>query len=50
LISAIRAVDGLEGLTGTIMCDATGECGAGGVQIFQVVDGAFNQIAGFGIE
>jgi branched-chain amino acid transport system substrate-binding protein len=50
LIFAIRAVDGLEGLTGTIMCDATGECGAGGVQIFQVVDGAFNQIAGFGIE
>ena len=50
LISAIRAVDGLEGLTGTIMCDATGECGAGGVQIFKVVDGAFNQIAGFGME
>ena len=50
LISAIRAVDAFEGLTGTIKCDSIGECGAGGVQIFQVADGAFDQISGFGME
>ncbi len=50
LISAIRAVEGFDGLTGMIKCDEVGECGAGGVQIFQVEGGAFNQIAGFGRE
>ena len=50
LISAIRSVDAFEGLTGTIKCDGMGECGAGGVQIFQVADGSFNQIAGLGME
>ena len=50
LISAIRMADAIDGLTGTIKCDAMGECGAGGVQIFQVTDGAFDQISGFGME
>lgn len=50
LISAIRSVDAFEGLTGTIKCDSIGECGAGGVQIFQVAEGAFDQVSGFGME
>ena len=50
LIAAIRSVDAFDGLTGTIRCDSIGECGAGGVQIFQVTDGAFVQISGFGLE
>ena len=50
LISAIRTVDAFDGLTGTIKCDSIGECGAGGVQIFEVVDGAFSQVKGFGME
>ena len=50
LISAIRSVDPFDGLTGTIRCDNIGECGAGGVQIYQVADGAFVQVFGFGME
>ena len=50
LISAIRTIGGFEGLTGMIKCDASGECGAGGVQIFQVTDGAFIQVSGYGME
>ena len=50
LISAIRSVDAFDGLTGTIRCDTIGECGAGGVQIFQVTGGAFVQVSGFGME
>ena len=50
LIDAVRSVDAFAGLTGAIKCDDIGECGAGGVQIFQVADGAFVQVAGFGME
>jgi branched-chain amino acid transport system substrate-binding protein len=50
LISAIRSADGFDGLTGMIKCDVMGECGAGGVQIFQVADGAFDQVSGFRME
>lgn len=50
LISAIRSVGPIQGLTGAIQCDEMGECGAGGVQIFQVTDGAFQQVSGFGLE
>ncbi len=50
LITAIRSVDAFDGLTGTIRCDSIGECGAGGVQIYQVTDGAFVQVYGFGME
>ena len=50
LITAIRSVDAFAGLTGTIKCDGIGECGAGGVRIYQVADGAFVQVSGFGME
>lgn len=49
LIKAIRATEGLEGITGTLTCNEIGECGAGGVQIFIVENGQFKQIAGFGM-
>ena len=44
LITAIRTVGAFEGLTGAIKCD-----GAGGVRIFQVIDGSFSQVSGFGM-
>ncbi len=50
LISAIRTVDAFAGLTGMIQCNDMGECGAGGIQIFQVQGGAFDQVSGFGLE
>jgi branched-chain amino acid transport system substrate-binding protein len=50
LISAIRDTSDLQGLTGVLACDADGNCGAGGVQIFQVQDGEWVQISGFGLE
>lgn len=50
LLGAIRGVSGLVGLTGTLSCNEIGECGAGGVQIFQVTGGEFVQVAGFGME
>ncbi len=50
LITAIRETEGLEGLTGTITCNEVGDCGAGGIQIYQVIDGAFQQVSGFGME
>lgn len=50
LLTAIRGVSGLVGLTGVLSCNAIGECGAGGVQIFTVTNGEFVQVAGFGME
>ncbi len=50
LISAIRDTEGLQGLSGMITCDDIGECGAGGIQIFQVQNGEFVQVSGFGLE
>ena len=50
LISAIRATEGLQGLTGVLTCTAVGECGAGGIQIFTVENGAFVQVSGFGLD
>jgi branched-chain amino acid transport system substrate-binding protein len=50
IIAAIRGTSGLQGLSGTITCNDIGDCGAGGIQIFQVQDGAFVQISGFGLE
>ncbi len=49
-IAPFRSVDAFAGLTGTIKCDGIGECDAGGVQIFQVTDGAFVQVSGLGME
>ncbi len=50
LIQAIRATENLTGLTGSMTCNDIGECGAGGIQISQVVNGEFVQVAGFGLE
>jgi branched-chain amino acid transport system substrate-binding protein len=50
LILAIRATENLEGLTGTLTCNEIGECGAGGIQIFQVQGGEWVQVSGFGLE
>jgi branched-chain amino acid transport system substrate-binding protein len=50
LIQAIRSTQNLVGLAGTMTCSAIGDCGAGGIQIFQVQDGAFVQVSGFGLE
>jgi branched-chain amino acid transport system substrate-binding protein len=50
LIEAVRATEGLEGLTGTLTCNEIGECGAGGIQIFQVQNGVWVQVSGFGLE
>ncbi|MCH7586556.1 MAG: branched-chain amino acid ABC transporter substrate-binding protein [Chloroflexi bacterium] len=50
LIKAIRETSGLVGLAGIMTCTAIGDCGAGGIQIFQVQDGAFVQVSGFGLE
>lgn len=50
VISAIRGTSGLQGLAGVMTCNAIGDCGAGGIQIFQVQDGAFVQVSGFGLE
>jgi branched-chain amino acid transport system substrate-binding protein len=49
LIAAIRATEGLAGITGTITCNEIGECGAGGVQVFVIENGEFKQVAGFGL-
>jgi branched-chain amino acid transport system substrate-binding protein len=50
VISAVRSTSGLQGLSGTMACNEIGDCGAGGIQIFQVQDGSFVQISGFGLE
>ncbi|MDK1029534.1 MAG: branched-chain amino acid ABC transporter substrate-binding protein [Anaerolineae bacterium] len=50
LIKAIRTTSGLQGLTGVLTCNDIGDCGAGGIQIFQVQGGAFIQVSGFGLD
>lgn len=50
LIKAIRETAGLQGMTGTLTCNEIGECGAGGIQIFQVQNGEFVQVSGFGMD
>jgi branched-chain amino acid transport system substrate-binding protein len=50
VIAAVRGTSGLQGLSGVITCNAIGDCGAGGIQIFQVQDGAFVQVSGFGLD
>lgn len=50
VVAAVRGTSGLGGLTGMMTCDAIGNCGAGGIQIFQVQDGAFVQVSGFGLD
>jgi len=50
VVDAVRGTSGLMGLTGEMTCDEIGNCGAGGIQIFQVQDGAFVQVSGFGLD
>jgi branched-chain amino acid transport system substrate-binding protein len=50
LIQAVRVTENLEGLTGLLSCNEIGECGAGGIQIFQVQGGEWVQVSGFGLE
>jgi branched-chain amino acid transport system substrate-binding protein len=50
LIRSVRATENLEGLTGTLSCNEIGECGAGGIQIFQVQNGQWVQVSGYGLE
>ena len=38
-----------QGLTGILTCDAIGNRGAGGIQIYQVQNGEFVQVSGFGL-
>ncbi|NJL92357.1 MAG: branched-chain amino acid ABC transporter substrate-binding protein [Anaerolineae bacterium] len=44
LITAIRATEGYEGVSGTITCNEIGECSAARVQVFIVEDGEFVQL------
>ena len=50
VITAVRSTSGLQGLMGIMICSAIGDCGAGGIQIFQVQEGAWVQVSGFGLE
>ncbi len=50
VITAVRTTTGLQGLAGVMNCNAIGDCGAGGIQVFQVQDGAWVQVSGFGLE
>jgi len=50
VISAVRSTSNLQGLAGVMTCSPIGDCGAGGIQIFQVQDGEFVQVSGFGLE
>ncbi len=50
VIDAVRNTSGLQGLAGVMECNGIGDCGAGGIQIFQVQDGAWAQVSGFGFE
>ena len=50
VVAAVRGTSGLVGLSGEMNCDAIGNCGAGGIQIFQVQDGEFVQVSGFGLD
>jgi len=50
VVTAVRSTKGLQGLMGYMVCSAIGDCGAGGIQIFQVQEGAWVQVSGFGFE
>jgi branched-chain amino acid transport system substrate-binding protein len=45
LVAAVRATSGYQGLSGTITCDATGECSASGPVFQQDVNGAWVEAA-----
>lgn len=50
LLTAIRDTQNLQGIMGVMTCNAIGDCGAGGIQLFQVQDGAWVQVSGFGLD
>jgi branched-chain amino acid transport system substrate-binding protein len=50
VVTAVRSTKGLQGLMGFMVCSPIGDCGAGGIQIFQVQGGAWIQVSGFGFE
>jgi branched-chain amino acid transport system substrate-binding protein len=41
LIKALRETANFDGLTGTLTCDAKGDCGAGSIAVNEVEDGAW---------
>lgn len=47
LVAAIRGTNNFQGLNGILTCSPIGDCGAGGIAIFQVTGGAFVQVSGF---
>ncbi len=44
LIEAVRATEGLEGLSGIITCDENGDCGSAVISIFQAEDGEWVEV------
>ncbi len=44
LAEFLRSYGPVDGLTGTLECDGTGECIVSPTGVFQVVDGIFEQI------
>ena len=47
LIDEIASTSGLAGITGTISCNATGDCADPQIAVNQVVDGAFDSVWAF---
>ena len=43
LIVAIRETKGYQGQSGTITCDENGDCGSASIDVFRVVDGAWER-------
>jgi branched-chain amino acid transport system substrate-binding protein len=41
LVTAVRTIKGLKGLSGTVTCDANGECSASGPSFYMVQNGAW---------
>lgn len=50
VVTAVRSTKGLQGLMGWMVCSPIGDCGAGGIQIYQVQGGEWVQVSGFGLE
>ena len=50
LLIAIRDTQNLQGIMGVMTCNAIGDCGAGGIQLYQVTGGEFVQVSGFGLD
>jgi len=50
IVTAVRSTKGLQGLMGWMVCSPIGDCGAGGIQIYQVQGGEWVQVSGFGLE